>query len=530
MTEADRTCDACGKPPTGNQKLLSCSRCKKAWYHDRDCQQAHFKKHKLVCKQLATSTKKSSPENGIQVVDTKSAMGRVVIATKDFIAGDIVLSETPAIVFDDQVGYNSLWDAYLKAPPDKQKEVLEMQADSVAGDKEINDQITSDLRTYNEQMDPSLARNLVEIALINAHAFQPEGTGSYSEHELSESKAALFTMGSKIEHSCAPNISFETSPTGLLEYVTEMPIAKKQRLSISYQSHVYEESRQHRRQNIRESKGFLCQCSRCLSLDECSPLNCSHCQQKGTLFQRGVDNSWMCQACDWKGDAAESIENQIKEQELLSQKLDGIKMRLQSSGFNSTMIMECCIIQNVIASKLSPLHWLYPKVYHSLRVVATSQARFLMRNKHLHQTDPSVVAMLQLAGKSQLEHFHWLSRNISLVHGTRELQEVCQNADQVDSLQENTLRSKADIEPFLDSIIESAESSFNINSQTVSLIFYAGLDLLLAGHTERVAKMFESFKDMFSQWKILSPENRKRIQILIKSKGKRNPFPNHIIS
>eukprot|EP00980_Cylindrotheca_fusiformis_P013460 scaffold3437_cov113-Cylindrotheca_fusiformis.AAC.27 len=524
----------------------------------------HFKRsHKLECKKLAASSKAPTPtsptptpapapptpppattvemengkqHDGIQVVDTNSPLGRVVLATKDFKAGEIVLCEAPAIVFEDQTGYTALWDAYQNASPQTQKEILEMQADSVLGEKEIMERIQTDLllmkKKRNEEIDPTLARTLVEIALINAHAYQPEGTTTEG-YDSELSKAALFTMGSKVEHSCAPNISFETSSKGLLEYVTQVPIFKNERLSISYQSHVYEESRSQRRQNIHESKGFLCECSRCLNYDECNPLDCHHCNVKGTLFQLGADLSWKCQACDWKGDTSseDTIEKQMKAQEELSQKLDAIKLRLESTGFHPAMVMECCIIQNIIASKFSALHWLHPKAYHSLRVVATSQARFLMKKKGLPKSDPSVIAMLQLAGKSQLEHFRWLSRNISLVHGTCKLPDVCTKVvDNVESLQERKLRSKKDMEPYLDAVISTAESSFNINTQTVSLIFHGGLDLLLAGHTERVAKLFTSFKEMLSQWKILSKENRKRIQILTKSKGKRNPFPNHIVA
>lgn len=540
-----RTCDACGTPPRGNQKLFGCSRCNNAWYHDRDCQKEHFKTHKVVCKKIALEEAALSAKIesfGVEVVDTNSVLGRVVVTKKDFTAGHVVLHESPALIFDTQNGFSSLWTAFAQLEsPYKRMKILEMQAGSLEDDKETIDEIRKDWRSYDSMhhstiqtgivdrspIDFLVAKKLVEIVRINAHAYAPRQSSDGTPSK--EPVSALFITASKVEHCCAPNISFETSPAGMLEYVAQLPISRGERLSISYQSHIYEEARRQRRQGLMESKGFVCECSRCLSYDECSPFDCSHCQRKGTLFQIGLDNSWECQACDWKGDESESIKNQINEQEALSQKLDHIKTRLETSGFNPSMVMECCIIQNVIASKLSRLHWLHPKAYHSLRVVATSQARFLMRNKRLTAKDPSVIAMMQIAAKSQLEHFRWLSRNIALVHGETELRTVCQNVDPADPLQERTLRSKDDIAPFLESQILNAESFFNINSQTASLIFDAGLDLLIVGHEALVAKMFAVYKEMFDRRNECSPEDRKRIQILVKSKGKRNPFSNHIV-
>lgn len=520
-----KACDACGEPPIEGRKLLSCSRCKKAFYHDRECQRKHFKKHKLVCKQLELD---SSPPSGIRVVDTKTAMGRVAVATKDFDNGSVVLIEKPAVVFDHNDGFLSLYDAYLKAPQKTQKDIMEMQVGSLQGDEDINGMIMNDLKRFPKKIEKNVAAKLVKIAFINAHSFLPEGTGNYSD-EI-QPRSALYTLGSKLEHSCAPNISFETTPSGELEYTAEMPIKKEERLKISYQSHVYEEARSQRRHGLMESKGFHCKCCRCLGYDECSPLDCDSCKNKGGVFQLGSDESWKCLACDWKGKCNESLANQMKDQESLSQKLDGMKLRLETKGFNPSMVMECCIIQNVVASKFSSLHWLHPKVYHSIRVVATSSARFLMKAKGMRQKDPPVFAMLQLAGRAGIEHFLWLSRIISIVNGDSELGPVCKKQVPVEILQDKVYSSKESIELFLDSFISSAVSSAIMNSQTASLVFHAGLDLLLAGHTKRIAKLFEVFQDSFYKWRILSQDNRKKIKTLVESKGKQNPFPNHILA
>ncbi|CAJ1966268.1 unnamed protein product [Cylindrotheca closterium] len=536
----------------------------------------------------AESKENNSGGEGVQVVDTNSELGRVAIATKDFQTGEVVLREEPAVSFNTQDGYVGLWEAYLKATPEQQAAIMKMQADSVEQDPERMGLIQDEFQRYQKEtkldtataskLDFKLARTLVEIVLINAHDVRTEGTGNYAEYEdiQAGSKTALFPLGSKLEHHCAPNISFDTTPQGQLEYITEtVKIAQGERLTISYTGHVYEEPRQIRRGNILQLKRFLCNCTRCLGWDECNPLNCPQCStlttrsQKspliGTLFQWGKDSSWHCQVCTYKGRTEDDfIAKQLNEHRSWSQKIDTIMERLETTGFHPSMVMESSILQNVFATKLSALHWLHPKAYHTLRIVSTSQARLLMKQQKKTSRDPGVITMLQMAGKCQLEHFVWLSRNISLVQQehhhyqyhsgaattsaetttaakTTMLQELCQTVGSFAPLQERNLRTKESLEPYLESIISRGDGAsnngdynasllLNINSQTVELVFHAGLDLILAGHSQLVAKLYQCFQTMLQQWRILSPDNQKRIQLLIKSKGKNNPFPNHIIS
>jgi MYND finger len=46
-------CNQCRNPPSGDEKIQVCSRCKTAQYCSRDCQKADWKEHKAVCKYLA---------------------------------------------------------------------------------------------------------------------------------------------------------------------------------------------------------------------------------------------------------------------------------------------------------------------------------------------------------------------------------------------------------------------------------------------------------------------------------------------
>lgn len=456
-------------------------------------------------------------------------MGRVAVATKHFKAGEVVLKEPPALVFESEGRFDTLWDSFLSAAPKVQAEVLEMQSITALDTQaERSEVATKELLRYcatsshekKDKLEKSIAADLVEIATVNSHLFYPSGGAGETQP-----KSALYTLGSKLEHSCAPNTSFETTSSGMLEYVAEMQIFEGERVSTSYQSHVYEESRQQRREGLKDGQNFICECRRCMGFDECSPFNCDICKERGTLFHHEAENEWACVACEWKGcEINDGIRCQIEEQHSLSRKLDDVKTRLETRGFKQSMVLECCIIQNVVASKFSRLHWLHPKALHSIRVVATSSAGLQMKKMGYSQTHPSVVAMLQLSGKCQLDHFLWLQRNIALVHGSMQIVNECQNLGEAAKVNEKSYITRENIENIVDSIISNKQDMQENNTQVASLIFYGGLDLLFAGHNERVALLFKTFQNLFNRWSYLDDEHREKIHTLVESKGATNPF------
>ena len=44
-----RVCALCLTPAAPGEKLLTCVRCKKVYYHDRQCQKEHWSEHRKVC-------------------------------------------------------------------------------------------------------------------------------------------------------------------------------------------------------------------------------------------------------------------------------------------------------------------------------------------------------------------------------------------------------------------------------------------------------------------------------------------------
>jgi hypothetical protein len=69
-------CSGCGEPPRqrpdGSEIALKrCTRCHIAWYHDADCQKAHYPQHRKVCRKQTTDTENKSTS---QTKSTEKAM------------------------------------------------------------------------------------------------------------------------------------------------------------------------------------------------------------------------------------------------------------------------------------------------------------------------------------------------------------------------------------------------------------------------------------------------------------------------
>lgn len=62
-------CSYCSAP-TGNKKLLTCSRCKLSYYCNRDCQMKHWPEHKKNCQEIHTS---SNPQDKIPLFEKAAA-------------------------------------------------------------------------------------------------------------------------------------------------------------------------------------------------------------------------------------------------------------------------------------------------------------------------------------------------------------------------------------------------------------------------------------------------------------------------
>ena len=191
--------------------------------------------------------------------------GRVTIATRDFLPGEIIMTEKPLLVWQgDPISRTviSSFKHFLKAFADAsvptQEAVLDMYHElSLVDDCDLA-QVTS-----FAVLQPDQIKILMATKATNAHDFGGE------EHQ-----GALFARGSLISHSCRPNANYSNHATpGKQRHTAIRPIAAGEEVTVSYgvgfgdKSALWATSTPERRQYLRASKGFVCGCQRCTEPD-----------------------------------------------------------------------------------------------------------------------------------------------------------------------------------------------------------------------------------------------------------------------
>lgn len=571
-------CSACGKP---GEKLLCCVRCQQAWYHNKQCQLDHFPKHKVPCRQLAAAGKAAQPAtkipqpppkpdfatvdtegqqtlaDGIQVLDdTEGELGKVCIARKEFAAGDTVLLEPPSIVFDERSGYAGLFDAYLSASKETQSKILQMYRPSDASIERHLDEKRKKVRLkrkqllthqYNQYIQAypnkrdvlsfSLAEQLIGTVDANAHAFQAHHTvdivSTSSHPAIPRTYHALFTLGSRMEHSCSPNLTFVTKG-GKLEYMAETTIQPNDRLSISYLGGVYERPRKQRRGFLKENKVFLCKCTRCLGFDECSPVRCS-CNKNGVMFHSGTRDQWECQHCNTRVATRDAfhdahINKQLRGEAELFGSIRKFQHILQTQPYPEMLeeILEVVKSQRW-ADVLHPLHWLNVEAYKLVSSVAASAAAYHVKDKGMPPTKEPAASLTRLSALSMLRRIVWCERIVAIDRNLLSLKEACEVKEPYSIFSHKSVR-REDVKKLVEELCNPETDLLkDLGTLGVSPAFHAGQDLILADQKDLALKLYTRFAVPFQHWKGISEDTRNKIKAFLDSGGTENPFGNYLL-
>ena len=100
----------CGRPSCRTPASKKCSRCRTVFYCSRECMAACWGDHRKVCRCVVLVhpplTTCRRPEQGGIVVRKVAGKGLGVLATRDFLPGEVVMMEEPLLLTKDgeQVG------------------------------------------------------------------------------------------------------------------------------------------------------------------------------------------------------------------------------------------------------------------------------------------------------------------------------------------------------------------------------------------------------------------------------------------
>eukprot|EP00798_Chlamydomonas_sp_ICE-L_P012387 gene12387-15580_t len=128
-----------------------CAACRSISYCSRECQKSDWKQHKAACKNHQQAQFTSSLQDltlrdlgemhdggqakidvesvdGVHIVPSGTALGRVVVARRAFAPGDVVLAEAPTLVFakTERGRAPELLSAFKSANSQRQQAVLSM--------------------------------------------------------------------------------------------------------------------------------------------------------------------------------------------------------------------------------------------------------------------------------------------------------------------------------------------------------------------------------------------------------------------
>jgi hypothetical protein len=245
-------------------------------------------------------------------------MGRVLVSDRSFLPGDVVVEEEPLLVWvDDSRRCGSLVRAFLVASSAVQDEILTFGHPATDDERVPFVSIARAEAAALAASDPDFAAlgeaRLMELLLIdatNAHSYH--GGARNPQRHLTASNApgdgtvrtkqcALFSIASKVAHSCRPNAIYTSTGTnGRLRYIASRPIAPGDLITFSYIESL--QPRDRRRAALKEGKFFHCACARCSGVDDCRGLRCALTKTcRGILLRSddGEENggAWKCSAC-----------------------------------------------------------------------------------------------------------------------------------------------------------------------------------------------------------------------------------------
>ena len=130
-------------------------------------------------------------------------------------------------------------------------------------------------------------RRAILVKACNAHGF----------NFMDSSSAALYIYGSKMNHSCKPNVVYTSQRrgNGVGSFVAKSTIQAGDQLFISYIDQY--RSTPMRQHELMENYVFKCSCDLCTrDMDMYRGLNCIGCPT-GTIYRNNTTDDWTCQSC-----------------------------------------------------------------------------------------------------------------------------------------------------------------------------------------------------------------------------------------
>lgn len=249
-------------------------------------------------------------------LSSRPGMGRVLFAATSITAGQVVIDEAPVLVAErEECLVDSLSRAVAtKASSRREADLLANVTRAwIAAPSKILDELHLDTtsKAWKRCVEVAEAVSLV-FATVDANKLARALRAVQLNGFASGSKVVVFGVASLLSHACRANVEFDDGRFAALEDIKPGTL-----LTVNYLSPpVSRMPTVARRQFLSQTKGFWCECARCLGDDLCRRLPCPGCDGfiAHSLARQRADSArgWKCDTCDRTFPFGASVERATK--------------------------------------------------------------------------------------------------------------------------------------------------------------------------------------------------------------------------
>lgn len=232
--------------------------------------------------------------------------GRVLTAARDFEAGEIVLRESPSLVWPMDRP-DELFTVFLASTPEVKKAILEMELPPAENDLELIESTIERENVLKQRRDRANARGSLAAHLAEDYVGQPRvlelitallDVADQHAHAFGEGKLALFPLASLSTHSCIPSCGHSTRVGNEMRFYAAKPLKAGDEVTLSFLPNLWSTKREDRRRSLLVQKRMFCRCERCSAADNLRGLRCVEAGCEGTAeCGDGSSASWTCLTC-----------------------------------------------------------------------------------------------------------------------------------------------------------------------------------------------------------------------------------------
>lgn len=299
--------------------------------------------------------------------------GRVLVAARDFKAGDIVLREPPTLFWSaDNVG--DLVSGFLALQPEEQREVLEMATPNLESDLDKVVGLAERARQLAARKERQAARRGLAEEIAKGYADNPRllelietllYIGDCNAHAF-QGDVGLFPLAALANHACDPSCGHTTKVANEMRFIAVRPIKAGDEISISYLPEVWATPCEQRRKTLLLQKLIFCRCARCLGPDHCRGLRCVASACSGVAVRGEAGNPWVCGTC--KAEASDaSMEARVAAETKLLAKAKSLAAGLERGHLAATAAhADAQALLKEARDELSPSHYIGPSLLSAI--------------------------------------------------------------------------------------------------------------------------------------------------------------------